>query len=67
VVSWCWRSARGGELPASGYALSGPSGHEPDITQQLRRTGQLDGHLHAFEAEPIVGESTMAAYRDAEA
>ena len=43
------------------------SGLEPDVKQQLRRTGQLDGHLHAFEADPVVGESTLAAYRDAEA
>jgi SulP family sulfate permease len=43
------------------------SGLEPDVTEQLRRTGQLGGHLHAFEADPVVGESTMAAYRDAEA
>ena len=42
------------------------SGLEPEVTEQLRRTGQLDGHLHAFEAEPVVGESTLAAYRDAE-
>ena len=43
------------------------SGLEPEVKQQLRRTGQLDGHLHAFEADPVVGESTLAAYRDAEA
>jgi MFS superfamily sulfate permease-like transporter len=43
------------------------SGLEPDVTEQLRRTGQLGGHLHAFEADPVVGESTRAAYRDAEA
>jgi SulP family sulfate permease len=43
------------------------SGLEPDVTEQLRRTGQLHGQLHAFEADPVVGESTRAAYRDAEA
>jgi SulP family sulfate permease len=43
------------------------SGLEPDVTEQLRRTGQLGGHLHAFEADSVVGESTLAAYRDAEA
>src|SRR5712691_2609603 len=43
------------------------SGLEPNAKQQLHRTGQLDEQLHAFEADPIVGESTLAAYRDAEA
>ncbi|HEX9624937.1 MAG TPA: SulP family inorganic anion transporter [Streptosporangiaceae bacterium] len=43
------------------------SGLEPNVKQQLHRTGQLDEQLHAFEADPIVGESTLAAYRDAEA
>ena len=32
-----------------------------------RRAAQWRGQLHAFEADPVVGESTMAAYRDAEA
>ena len=43
------------------------SGLEPDVTQQLRRTGHLGGQMHAFEADPVVGASTMAAYLDAEA
>jgi hypothetical protein len=35
------------------------SGLEPDVTEQLRRTGQLGGHLHAYEADPVIGESTL--------
>ena len=42
------------------------SGLEPEVKQQLRRTGHLDGKLRAFEADPVVGASTMAAYLDAE-
>jgi sulfate permease, SulP family len=43
------------------------SGLEPSLTQRLRRTGQIDGPVHTFEATSIVGESTHAAYLDAEA
>jgi SulP family sulfate permease len=43
------------------------SGLEPSLTERLRRTGHLDGPVRAFEATPIVGESTQAAYLDAEA
>jgi SulP family sulfate permease len=41
------------------------SGLDPSLTEQLRRTGHVDGPVHAFEATPIVGESTRAAYLDA--
>ena len=43
------------------------SGLDPSVTGQLRRTGHVDGPVRAFEATPIVGESTRAAYLDAEA
>jgi SulP family sulfate permease len=43
------------------------SGLDPSLTEQLRRTGHVDGPVRAFEATPIVGESTRAAYLDAEA
>jgi len=43
------------------------SGLEPSLTERLRRTGHIDGPVRAFEATPIVGESTHAAYLDAEA
>jgi SulP family sulfate permease len=43
------------------------TGLEKDLTEQLHRTGHLDGPVRAFEATPVVGESTQAAYRDAEA
>jgi SulP family sulfate permease len=43
------------------------SGLEPSLTERLRRTGHIDGPVRAFEATPIVGESTQAAYLDAEA
>jgi SulP family sulfate permease len=42
------------------------SGLEKDLTEQLRRTGHLDGPVRAFEATPVVGESTQAAYQAAE-
>jgi hypothetical protein len=37
------------------------------LSEQLRRTGHVDGPVRAFEATPVVGESTQAAYLDAEA
>jgi SulP family sulfate permease len=43
------------------------SGLDPSLTEQLRRTGHVDGPVHSFEATPVVGESTQAAYLDAEA
>jgi sulfate permease, SulP family len=43
------------------------SGLEPSLTERLRRTGHIDGPVRAFEATPVVGESTQAAYLDAEA
>jgi SulP family sulfate permease len=43
------------------------SGLQPSLTQRLRRTGTIDGPVRAFEATPVVGESTHAAYLDAEA
>jgi SulP family sulfate permease len=42
------------------------SGLDPSLTERLHRTGHLDGPVRAFEATPIVGESTEAAYHDAE-
>jgi sulfate permease, SulP family len=43
------------------------TGLDKSLTEQLRRTGHLDGPVHAFEATPVVGEATQAAYQDAEA
>jgi sulfate permease, SulP family len=43
------------------------TGLEPSLTERLRRTGHLDGPVRTFEATPVVGESTQAAYLDAEA
>jgi SulP family sulfate permease len=43
------------------------SGLEPSLTERLQRTGHLDGPVRAFEATPVVGESTEAAYHDAQA
>ena len=43
------------------------SGLDPSVTERLRRTGHVDGPVRAFEATPVVGESTQAAYLDAEA
>ena len=43
------------------------SGLEPGLTEQLRRTGHVDGPVRAFEATPVVGESTRQAYQAAEA
>ena len=42
------------------------SGLDPSITRQLHRTGNIDGPVRTFEATPVVGESTLAAYLDAE-
>jgi sulfate permease, SulP family len=43
------------------------SGLDPSLTERLRRTGHIDGPVRTFEASPVVGESTRAAYLDAEA
>jgi sulfate permease, SulP family len=43
------------------------SGLQPSLTEQLRRTGSINGPMATFEATPVVGESTHAAYLDAEA
>ena len=43
------------------------SGLKPDLIERLRRTGSVQGPVRAFEATPIVGESTHTAYLDAEA
>jgi len=42
------------------------SGLEPDIIEQLRKGGLLGDRVRATEATPILGESTRAAYIDAE-
>jgi sulfate permease, SulP family len=42
------------------------TGIEPSLTDRLRRTGHVEGPVHVFEATPVVGESTRAAYLDAE-
>ncbi len=54
------------QLDASGGRLY-LTGLEPSLAEQLRRTGHVEGPVRAFEATPIVGESTQAAYLDAEA
>jgi sulfate permease, SulP family len=43
------------------------SGLQPSLTEQLDRTGSIEGPVRAFEATAVVGESTQAAYLDAEA
>jgi len=50
---------RGGRLYLSGL--------QPSLVEQLHRTGQVDGPVRGFAATPVVGESTRAAYADAEA
>ena len=55
-----------GQLAASGGRLY-LSGLDPSLADQLRRTGHVEGPVRAFEATAIVGESTRAAYHDAEA
>ena len=55
-----------GQLAASGGRLY-LSGLDPDVAGQLRRTGHVEGPVRAFQATPMVGESTSAAYLDAEA
>jgi sulfate permease, SulP family len=55
-----------GRLADSGGRLY-LSGLQPSLIEQLRRTGHVDGPVRSFEATPVVGESTRAAYLDAEA
>ncbi len=55
-----------GRLAGSGGRLY-LTGLDPSLTEQLRRTGHVDGPVRAFEATPVVGASTQAAYLDAEA
>jgi len=43
------------------------SGLQSSLTEQLDRTGTIEGPVRAFEATPVVGESTQAALLDAEA
>jgi len=43
------------------------SGIESSLTEQLRRTGQIGQPVRTLEATSVVGESTQAAYLDAEA
>jgi SulP family sulfate permease len=42
------------------------SGLEPDLSEQLRRTGHVDGPVRVFEATPVLGEATRAAVQDAQ-
>ena len=55
-----------GRLAACGGRLY-LSGLDPSLAAQLRRTGRVDGPVRTFEATPVIGESTWAAYLDAEA
>jgi sulfate permease, SulP family len=45
------------------------TGLDPTVVGQLRRTGRLDpeDNVRVFLADPILGESSRAAYRDAQA
>ena len=56
----------GDRLAGSGGRLY-LSGLEPSLIEQLRRTGHVEGPVRPFEATPVIGESTQAAYLDAEA
>ncbi len=53
-----------GRLAACGGRLY-LSGLEPSLTERLRRTGHVDGPVRTFDATPVIGESTQAAYLDA--
>jgi SulP family sulfate permease len=55
-----------GQLAGSGGRLY-LSGLDSSVTEQLQRAGHVDAPVRAFEATPVVGESTQAAYLDAEA
>ena len=56
----------GDRLAGSGGRLY-LSGLEPSLIEQLRSTGHVEGPVRSFEATPVIGESTQAAYLDAEA
>jgi sulfate permease, SulP family len=43
------------------------SGLDASLLEQLGRTGRLDGPIRTYAATAVVGESTWAAYLDAEA
>jgi SulP family sulfate permease len=43
------------------------SGLQPSLTERLRRNGSIEGPERMFEATSVIGESTRAAYYDAEA
>ncbi len=43
------------------------SGLDPSLVELLTRSGHIDGPIRTFESTPLVGESTQAAYLDAEA
>jgi hypothetical protein len=53
--------------PGRGGRPTLPRGLDPKITERLRRTGRLEGPIRAFEATPLVGESTEAARQAAQA
>jgi sulfate permease, SulP family len=55
-----------GRLEDSGGRLY-LSGLESSLTEQLHRTGHVDGPVRIFDATPLIGESTQAAYQDATA
>jgi SulP family sulfate permease len=55
-----------GRLAGSGGRLY-LSGLEPSLTEQLHRTGHIDGPVQTFDATPVLGDSTKAAYLDAKA
>lgn len=57
-----------GRLEAAGGRLY-LSGLDPTLVGQLRRTGRLDpkDNVRVFLADPVLGESSRAAYRDAQA
>jgi sulfate permease, SulP family len=42
------------------------SGLEPGLSEQLRRTGHVDGPVRVFDATPVLGEATRAAIQDAQ-
>lgn len=50
-----------------GLPVGGSVGQTALNKSVLRRTGQIDGPVRTFEATPIVGQSTQAAYLEAEA
>ena len=54
--------------PGDADGLAVPQRPRPRASRELlARTGQIDGPIRTFEATSLVGESTQAAYLDAEA